>query len=128
MSLSREVGQTFSEALSRTIAGICIGKVSEREITVACKDPTDVHIYDNIAMAATPDYRVNLVRAEPRLVENALEYIFRGQYLAADTSWAVFLEQKQLDSETIVMTSQSAPVNFDDEALEGPVVDTVDRI
>ena len=26
------------------------------------------------------------------------------------------------------MTSQSAPVNFDDEALEGPVVDTVDRI
>ena len=128
LSLSREVGQTFSEALSRTIAGICIGKVSEREITVACKDPTDVHIYDNIAMAATPDYRVNLVRAEPRLVENALEYIFRGQYLAADTSWAVFLEQKQLDSETIVMTSQSAPVNFDDEALEGPVVDTVDRI
>ena len=128
LSLSREVGQTFSEALSRTIEGICIGKVSEKEITVACKDPTDVHIYDNIAMAATPDYRVNLVRAEPRLVENALEYIFRGQYLAADTSWAVFLEQKQLDSETIVMTSQSAPVNFDDEALEGPVVDTVDRI
>jgi len=128
LSLDREVGQTLSEALSRTIGGICIGKVSEKEITVACKDPSDVHIYDNIAMAATPDYRVNLLRAEAKLVENALEFVFRGQYLAADTSWAVYLEQKQLDSEKLTMTSQSAPVNFDDEALEGPVVDTVDRI
>jgi type IV pilus assembly protein PilB len=128
LNLDRKVGQTFSEALSRTIRGICIGKVSDKELTVACKDPTDVHIYDNIAMAATPEYRVNLVRADPKMVENALEFIFRGQYLAADTSWSVFLEQKHLDSEKLVMTSQSAPVNFDDEALEGPVVDSVDRI
>jgi type II secretory ATPase GspE/PulE/Tfp pilus assembly ATPase PilB-like protein/serine/threonine protein kinase len=128
LNLNRKIGQTLSEALSRTIGGICIGRVSDKEITVACKDPSDVHIYDNIAIAATPDFRVNLVRADQKMVENALEFVFRSQYLGAETSWSVFLEQKHLDSEKMMMTSQSAPVNFDDEALEGPVVDTVDRI
>lgn len=128
LSIDRKVGQTLSEALSRTIHGVCIGRVSDNVITVACKDPSDVHIYDNIAMAATADFKVNLVRADGHLIHTALDFIFRSQHLAASTSWEVYLEQRQLDAEKLVMTSASAPVNFDDEALEGPIVDTVDQI
>lgn len=128
VSLDRKTGRTLSEALSRSISGVCIGRVSGTDITVACKDPSDVHIYDNIAMAATPDFRVRLVKADEALIDKALDFIFRTQYLSADTSWEVYLEQRRLDSETLEMTSQSAPVNFDDEALEGPVVEAVDKL
>ncbi|MCA9790773.1 MAG: Flp pilus assembly complex ATPase component TadA, partial [Candidatus Eremiobacteraeota bacterium] len=128
MPISREVGSTLSEGLCRTIQGVCIGKISDREITVACKDPSDVHIYDNIAMSTGNAFNTTLVRADKSMIEHALEFIFRSQHLGADASWGKFLEQKSLDSEVLETMSQSATVSFGDEALEGPIVEAVDRL
>lgn len=128
VDISRDLGQTLSEALCRTIDGVVIGRISETEITVACKDPSDVHIYDNIAMAAGGNFHPTLVKADPHLVDHALDFVFRSQHLSQETSWSVFLEQKALDAEVLQTTSQSASVNFGDEALEGPIVEAVDRL
>ncbi|MGE0492085.1 MAG: ATPase, T2SS/T4P/T4SS family [Vulcanimicrobiota bacterium] len=128
MPISREVGTTLSEGLCRTIQGVCIGKVSDRDITVACKDPSDVHIYDNIAMSTGNAFQTTLVRADKGMIDHAIEFIFRSEHLGADSSWGKFLEQKSLDSEVLETMSQSAAVNFGDEALEGPIVEAVDRL
>ena len=79
-------------------------------------------------MAAGGNYHPTLVKADPHLLEHARDFIFRSQHLSADTSWSVYLEQKALDAEVLETTSQSATVNFGDEALEGPIVESVDRL
>ncbi len=128
IDFNREVARSLSEGLCRTIQGICIGKVGERAITVACKDPSDVHIYDSIGMSTANAYSPTLVKADPELIDHALEFTFRSHHLAADATWGTFLERKNLDAEVLEITSQSAQVSFGDEALEGPAVEAVDRL
>lgn len=128
MDLDRAIGRILPESLCRNIGGVCIGRLTDHDITVACKDPTDVYIYDQIALVGQGKLRPKLMRATPDLVEHAMEYIFKGEHFAADTNWSKFLEQKRLDDTAIDITNEQAAITFGDEALSGPVVQAVDRL
>lgn len=128
LDLDRSVCRVLPEALCRTIAGICIGRLSDTQITVACKDPTDVYIYDQIALVGHGKFQATLMRAAPDLVDHALEYVYKGDHLGSETTWSKFLEQKRLNDMAIETMNQQASISFGDEALEGPVVQAVDRL
>lgn len=128
LDLDRQICRTLPEALCRTIAGICIGRLSDTQITVACKDPTDVYIYDQIALVGHGKFHATLVRAAPDLVDHALEFVYKGDHLGAETTWSKFLDQKRLNDMAIETMNQQATISFGDEALEGPVVQAVDRL
>lgn len=128
MDLDREVCSVLPEGLCRTINGICIGTLSEREITVACKDPTDVHIYDQINIGTKGRYTATLMRADESLIDHAIEFIYRGDHLGPETRWSKYLDLKKLHDVTLETVNEQANVNFGDEALEGPVVEAVDRL
>ena len=128
MDLNRDICRILPEALCRNIGGLCIGSLSESDITIACKDPTDVYIYDQIALVGQGKFNPTLMRAASDVVDHALEYIYKGDHLSLDTTWSKFLEQKRLDDVAIVTTNEQAVITFGDEALEGPVVNAVDRL
>jgi type IV pilus assembly protein PilB len=128
MDLDRQVCRVLPESLCRTIAGICIGKLSETEITVACKDPTDVYIYDQIALVGGGKFNATLMRGAPELIDHALEYVYKGDHLGSETTWSKFLEQKRLNDLALETMNQQAAITFGDEALEGPIVAAVDRL
>ena len=128
MDLDRNVCRTLPEALCRNIAGICIGRLSETEITIACKDPTDIYIYDQLSLVGGGKFNATLMRAAPDLVEHALEYVYKGDHLGAETTWSKFLDQKRLNDVAIETTNQQAAISFGDEAVAGPVVAAVDRL
>ncbi len=128
MDLNRDICRILPEALCRNIGGLCIGSLSESDITIACKDPTDVYIYDQIALVGQGKFNPTLMRAASDVVDHALEYIYKGDHLSLDTTWSKFLEQKRLDDVAIITTNEQAVITFGDEALEGPVVNAVDRL
>lgn len=128
MDLDRQVCRVLPEALCRTIGGICIGKLSETDITIACKDPTDVYIYDQIALVGGGKFHATLMRGAPDLIDHALEYVYKGDHLGSETTWSKFLEQKRLNDMAIETMNQQAAITFGDEALEGPIVAAVDRL
>ena len=128
LDLDRNASRVLPESLCRTIGGICIGRLSDTDITVACKDPTDVYIYDQIALVGHGKYNATLMRAAGDLIDHALEYIYKGDHLGSETTWSKFLDQKRLNDMAIETMNQQAVINFGDEALEGPVVAAVDRL
>lgn len=128
LDIDRQISRVLPEALCRNIAGICIGQVSESDITIACKDPTDVYIYDQIALVGGGKFNATLMRAAPELIDHALEYVYKGVHLGAETTWTKYLEQKRLHDMVLETTNEQAVITFGDEALSGPVVDAVDRL
>jgi type II secretory ATPase GspE/PulE/Tfp pilus assembly ATPase PilB-like protein/serine/threonine protein kinase len=128
MDLNREVCRVLPEGLCRNICGICIGSLSDTEVTIACKDPTDVHIYDQVAIATKGDLTPTLMRADAALIEHAIEFVYRGDALGPETRWSKFLDLKRLHDVTIETVNEQAVVTFGDKALEGPIVEAVDQL
>lgn len=128
MDLDRQTSRVLPEALCRNISGICIGKLSETDVTIACKDPTDVYIYDQIALLGGSRLNATLMRAAPDLIEHALEFVYKSDHLDDASTWTKFLEQKRLHNTSIEITNEQAVITFGDEALSGPVVEAVDQL
>ncbi len=127
MDLDRQTSRLLPESLCRNIGGICIGQLTDTDITIACKDPTDIYIYDQISMSGGK-YNPTLMRAAPDLIDHALEFVYKGDHLSSDTTWTKFLDQKRLNDCALETTNEQAVITFGDEALEGPVVQAVDRL
>ncbi len=127
IDLDRAISRILPESLCRNIGGICIGRLSETNITIACKDPTDIYIYDQLAMSGSK-FNPTLMRAAPDLIDHALEFVYKGDHLSSDTTWTKFLDQKRLNDMAIETTNEQAVITFGDEALEGPIVVAVDRL
>jgi type II secretory ATPase GspE/PulE/Tfp pilus assembly ATPase PilB-like protein len=128
IDVDRQISRILPEALCRNICGLCIGRISDVDITIACKDPTDIYIYDQIALVGGGKYHATLMRAAPDLIEHALEYVYKGDHLGSETTWTKFLDQKRLNDQEIETTNEQAVITFGDEALAGPVVNAVDRL
>jgi type II secretory ATPase GspE/PulE/Tfp pilus assembly ATPase PilB-like protein/serine/threonine protein kinase len=128
MDLDRQSCRVLPEALCRNIGGICIGRLSDTDITIACKDPTDIYIYDQIALVGGGKFNATLMRGQPDMIDHAMEYVYKGDHLGSETTWTKFLDQKRLNDMAIETTNEQAVITFGDEALEGPVVQAVDRL
>lgn len=128
MDLDRNLCRTLPESFCHNISGICIGKLSDTNVTIACKDPTDVYIHDQLALVSGGRYKATLMRADHTMIDHALEWIYKGEHLGPETTWSKFLEQKRLDGLSMETMNEQAHISFGDEALEGPVVSAVDRL
>lgn len=127
LDLDRQVGQLLPESVCRSIEGVCIGRVSPSEITVAVKDPTQVHIYDHVSYATQGQLRPTLVRADAMLCELAQEWTFRLPSFASQLSWLEWLERKKLEAETLDVKTVGE-VTFGAEDITSPIISAVDRI
>ncbi len=128
MDLDRQACRILPESFCRNIGGICIGRLSDTDITIACKDPTDIYIYDQLALVGGGKFNATLMRAASDLIDHALEYVYKGDHLGAETTWSKFLDQKRLNNMALETTNEQAVITFGDEALEGPIVQAVDRL
>jgi type IV pilus assembly protein PilB len=122
--LDREVARLLPETVSRSVEGICIGRRSASELTLAVKDPTAVHIHDHISFATQGKYRATLMRAEGSLIDLAREYVYRT---SQPVDWLQWLERKKFASDALdVKTARDAAFTSGDVA--SPVVEAADRL
>ncbi len=128
MQIDREVGKVLPEAISRSIQGVCIGRPSSREITVAVKDPTQVYIYDHISYATQGAYKPVLVRADSVMIDLAREFIYHPAAASQGKTWLEWLEQKKYEADKLDVKSTSEELEIFKEEIKGPVIEAVDKI
>ncbi|MEW6281407.1 MAG: ATPase, T2SS/T4P/T4SS family, partial [Candidatus Eremiobacterota bacterium] len=126
LQVDREVARILPEECARSIEGICIGRRSEGEITVAVKDPTQVHIYDHVSLATGGRCRPVLLRAEPVMIDLAREFVYRPTAATAGVSWLEWLERKKFVGDTLDVKSVDRETPAGDSG--SPVVAAVDRL
>ncbi len=126
--LDRELASLLPESVSRRVEGICIGRVSGREITLAVRRP-DVYIYDHISYASNGELKPRLMLADARLIELAQEYVYRVPERQISVPWKEWLEKKRFHGQDLaVIHSEEQEALLLMEDAKGPAVETVDRI
>lgn len=128
MQIDRKVGRILPEGISRSIQGVCVGKPSSKEITVAVKDPTQVYIYDHISYATQGAYRPVLVRSDPTMIDLAREFIYKTALSSTGKTWLEWLEQKKYESDKLDVKSTSDELEIFKDEIKGPVIEAVDKI
>lgn len=128
LQLDRSIGKILPEGIAKSIQGVCIGKPSSREITVAVQDPTAVYVYDHINYATKGNFRPVLVRAEPVMISLAREYIYKGITTGSAKTWMEWLEQKKYEADKLDVKASTEELEIFRDEIKGPVIEAVDRI
>jgi len=128
LQVDRETGRILPESVSKSIAGICIGRRGSSEITVAVKDPTQVHIYDHVSYGTRGQYKAVPVRGEPLMIDLAREFIYRVP--AASGTWLEWLEMKKFESDRLDVKQKVEDLEIfgGKDEVKGPVIAAMDRI
>lgn len=108
MQLDRDVGKILSEEICRKIEGVVIGKPSDDDLSIAVKDPSQIYIYDTVAYATDNKYKCTLFKADPKLVDLAVEFIFTVPAQAQGAPWTEWLEGKKFEGEELDVVSTDA--------------------
>jgi len=123
------VAGMMPERIARAISGVVMEKNDYDEITVAVKDPSLTMIYDHISYISKGQLKPLLFRADSDLIDIALEYVYESPPGVEKMGWYEYLEMKRYSGVDLeVKQDQSQIEMFDREAIEGPVVETTNRI
>ncbi len=128
MQISRELGRLIPRGISKSIQGVVIGKPSSREIMVAVKDPTHIYIYDHIYYATGNKLKPVLVRADPSMIDLAMEYIYTNFPGTQTKTWLEWLEQKKYETDKLDVKTIDEELDIFKGEIKGPVIEAVDRI
>ena len=128
MQLTRDVGRIIPQGIAKSIQGVVIGKPSSREITVAVKDPTQIHIYDHISYATKNKLRPVLVRADSSMIDLARDYIYTNFPGSREKTWLEWLEQKKYEMDKLDVKTVDEELDIFQGEIKGPVIEAVDRI
>ena len=128
LQLDRMVGELIPEGISRSIQGICIGRPSKNQITVAVKDPTQIYIYDHISYATGGSLKPVLVRAEPVMIDLAREFLYRDDPGARTKTWLEWLQQKKYETDKLDVKTDQEDLEIFRGEIKGPVIEAVDKI
>lgn len=127
--VDRDTGQILPQRVSKVIFGVVVEQKEGNEIKVAVKDPSNVHIYDQIAFATDAKYRPILYRADANLIELAQEYIYSLPAGTHGITWFEWLEQKKHEYDEIDVKQDALQASlFAKEDIEGPVIEESNRI
>lgn len=127
--IDRAVARLIPERISRAIEGIVIEKNEYDEITLAVKDPTMTTIYDHISYISKGQLKPVIFRAEPELIDSAIEYAYDNRQGGEKVMWFEFIEKKRFSGMDLeVKQDQSQLEMFQREAIEGPVIELANRI
>ena len=127
LNLLPDIGQLLPEAVARSIQGVAY-ELNGEELSVACKDPTEVHIYDHIALSTGSKYRPLLKKADRAQIDLAMEFIYRRAAGADQTPWAEWLERKQFETEELMVANPMAEVSYGADEITSPVIAKVDKL
>lgn len=126
--LTLEMANVLPETVVRSIQGVAYHIDEENQLWVACKDPTEVHIYDHVSLATQGKYRPKFTRARPGQIDLAMEYLYkRGQH-EAPTPWDEWLERKSFETEELQVANPMADVAYGMDEITSPIIAAVDRL
>jgi type IV pilus assembly protein PilB len=125
--LDRQAGRMLPETVCKSIQGVCIGTRSATELTIVCKDPTLVYIYDQVSFATQGRYKAVLMRADPLMIDLAMEYIYKIASIYEKLPFLEWLERKKFQAETLDVKSASN-TTFGTEDITSPIIETMDRL
>lgn len=127
-NLSLTIGRLLPETVARAIQGVVIDQPSPQEIRVAVKDPTEVHIYDHIALATQGELRPTLLKADGKVIDLAIEYIYRSNQYSENIPWNEWLERKQFETDELKVNNPMADIAFGADEITSPIIATVDKL
>lgn len=125
--LDRELGRLIPETVAKSIQGVIIGRPNSNELTVAVKDPTEIHIYDHISLATQGEYRAKLLKADARYIDLAIEYIYHATQFS-QIPWVEWLERKSFEDEALVVANPMADSALAGDDIRSSIIDQVDRL
>jgi len=125
--IDRELGRLIPETVAKSIQGVCIGRPNSTELTVAVKDPTEIYIHDHISLATQGQYRAQLLKAEPRFIDLAMEYIYHATQFS-QIPWVEWLERKSFEDEALVVANPMADAALAGDDIRSTIIDQVDRL
>jgi len=128
VELEREVARILPETVARSIQGVVVARPAQDELVVALKDPTFVHAYDYVRLAVGHSFQVRLSRAQPEMVDQALEYVYRSEIYSESVSWAEWLVRRRYHLLPLVVENPIANTSMWGEPLPNRVIDAVDTI
>jgi len=114
--------------VARSVQDVVVARPAEDELILALKDPTFVHAYDYVRMAVGSSFQVRLTRAEPGLIDQALEYLYRAEVYSETVGWAEWLVRRQFHSLPLVVENPIADTSIWGEPLPNRVIDAVDTL
>ena len=126
--LSLDMAQVLPETVVRSIQGVAYQIDGEMQLWVACKDPTEVHIYDHVSLATQGRYRPKFMRARPGQVDLAMEYLYKRGTTEAPTPWDEWLERKSFETEELQVANPMADVAYGMDEITSPIIAAVDRL
>ena len=127
--IDRTMGLTLPENAARAIQGVCIGRPTDHDIVVAVKDPTQVYVYDNIAIVSHGKLTPSLVRADPALLDLAHEYIYKVNARFHQVDWLEWLQKKKYQADEVsLVQSEATEASGGEGDLKGPAIEAVDRL
>ncbi|MCD4782777.1 MAG: GspE/PulE family protein [Candidatus Eremiobacteraeota bacterium] len=128
MDINREVAKILPEEICRKIEGICIGKPDGKTLVIAVKDPYHIYIYDEIQYVTGNKYKVLLLQGEPKLVDLAIEFIYRVPVQAQGSPWSEWLEKKKYEGEKLDVTSTGADKETVITDITGTIIEKANKI
>lgn len=128
-AIDRDLAQILPQKVAKVIYGVVVDKGEGNEIKVAVKDPSNVHIYDQIAFATEGKYRPILYRADPNMIDLAQEFVYSLPAGTHGVTWFEWLEKKKYEHEEIDVKQDAIQAGlFDKEDIEGPVIEESNKI
>jgi type IV pilus assembly protein PilB len=126
--LTMDIGTILPEAVAKSIQGVAYQLESDGHLLVACKDPTEVHIYDHINMATQGKYKPKLMKASPTQISLAIEYYYRRNKYADSSPWNEWLERKSFETEELLVANPMADVAYGVDEITSPIIAAVDKL
>ena len=126
--LQMEVGKTIPEAVAKSIQGVAYQLDEDGTLMVACKDPTEVHIYDHINLATQAAYKPKLMRAPATQIDLAMEFYYRRNQFADSRPWNEWLERKSFETEELQVANPMADVAYGVDEITSPIIAAVDKL
>lgn len=128
LELDRGLAKILNEEISRKIEGIVIGKPDDKTLVIAAKDPTQIYIHDSVSYVTHSKFRLNLVAADPVMVDLALEYIYSFSELIGDVSWKEWLEKKRFEGKQLEVGKKAETLTGEREEITGTIVEKANKI
>lgn len=123
IQLERETGQLLKEVISERIEGLCIGKISDNQITIAVADPQRIEIYNIVEVSSEGRFKPTLVQADPQLLTLARDWTYRVTEARHHETWLEWLPSKRFESERL-----ATPLDSGNDDISGQAVDRAEQL
>lgn len=128
LDLDRGLAKILDEEISKKIEGIVIGKPDDKTLVIATKDPTQIYVHDSVSYVTHGKFRLNLVAADPVMIDLAIEYVYSFSELIQDVTWKEWLEKKRFEGKQLEVAGKSESIDGEKEEITGTIVEKANKI